>query len=313
MALLLRLQARMGRWLPPATLALALIVGALLVIFVLASGRSPVASPIATPTRTPGLDQALLSRRVTFLVVGTDQNAQRQANGEPPLTDSMIVVSINTAHTKLSMISVPRDSVDMPLAGGGTWHQKLNALYSQRGMDGLRGALDTLLGATIDFTVLVDMDDFARIVDAFGGIDVTVPKAISDPSIGLSITAGAHHLDGRTALLYTRSRHTTDDFDRAARQQLVLRALVARFVAPSAKIDLAALLASLASLKTDVPDEKLPTLAELARRSRGAAVTDAVLAPPRFYRVSSRAGLGYVLVPDLAAIRTFSEPLLTGP
>ena len=303
----------MRRWLPRVTLALALVVGALLVVLVLTNGRSPIATPSATPTPTPGLDQALLGRRVTFLVLGTDQNAQRQASGEPALTDSMIVASVNAAHTRLTMISVPRDTVDVPLEGGGTWREKLNALYAQRGVDALRGALDTLLGATIDFTVLVDMDDFARIVDAFGGIDVTVPKAITDPSIGLRITAGPQHLDGRTALLYSRSRHTTDDFDRAARQQLVLRALVARFVAPGSKIDLAALLGSLPSLKTDVPDQELATLAELARRSKGAVVTDEVLTPPRFSRVSSRQGLGYILLPDVEAIRAFSKPLLTGP
>lgn len=303
----------MRRWLPWVTLGLALVAGVLVVALVLTSGRNPVARPIATPTPTPSLDQALLSRRVTFLVLGTDQNAQRQANGEPPLTDSMIVASINATHTRLTMISVPRDTVDVPLENGGTWRHKLNALYSQQGIDGLRGALDTLLGASIDFTVLVNMDDFARIVDAFGGIEVTVPKAIIDPSIGLRISAGTQHLDGRTALLYSRSRHTTDDFDRAARQQLVLRALVARFVAPTSKIDLATLLGSLASLKTNVPTDKLPTLAELARRSRGAAVTDEVLTPPRFSRVSSRQGLGYILLPDLQAIRSFSEPLLTGP
>ncbi|MGZ6372326.1 MAG: LCP family protein [Candidatus Limnocylindria bacterium] len=313
MASLLRRGSGMRKWLLGITLALGVLAVALLVVFVGVSRRTPAATPRPTPSPTPTLDQALLSRRVTFLVVGTDQNAQRQASGEPALTDSMIVASVNAAHTSLTMISVPRDTIDVPLEDGTRWHGKLNALFSQRGIDGLRGALDTLLGATIDFTVLVDMDDFTRIVDAFGGIDLTVPAAIVDPSIGLRITAGPHHLDGRTALLFSRSRHTTDDFDRAARQQLVLRALLARFVAPQAHIDVPALLTSLASLQTDLPDDKVLTIAELARRSKGAAVTDAVLTPPRFYRVGNDPALGYVLRPDLAAIRAFSEPLLAGP
>jgi len=302
----------MSRWLTRVVLGLGVVIGVLVVTLVILSGRHPVA-PSATPTPTPGLDQALLSRRVTFLVVGTDQNATRKATGEPALTDSMIVVSINAAHTKMTMISVPRDSVSIPLQGGGTWRSKLNALYSQLGMDALRGALDTLLGTKIDFTLLVNMDDFARVVDAFGGIDLTVPATIVDPSIGLKIGAGKHHLDGQQALLYCRSRHTTDDFDRAARQQLVLRALLARFVAPNVKIDLARLVASLGSLQTDIGADMLPTLAELARRSRAAAVTDDVLTPPRFYVVDSDPSLGYVLRPKLAAIRAFAEPLLTGP
>lgn len=302
----------MRNWVVRITLGLGVFAIGLLIVFLLVGGR-PAATPSPTASPTPALDQALLSRRVTFLVVGTDQNAQRKARHEVPLTDSMIVVSINATHTKLTMISVPRDTVGVPLEDGSTWNQKLNALYSQRGMKGLRGGLDTLLGATIDFTILVDMDDFARIVDAFGGIDLTVPTAIVDPSIGLRITAGRHHLDGRTAFLYSRSRHTTNDFDRAARQQQVLRALLGRFVDPKAKIDIPALLSSLGSLQTDVHNDKLPTMAELARRSKGATVTDAVLTPPRFYRVSTTSSLGYILVPDLAAIRAFSEPLLTGP
>jgi polyisoprenyl-teichoic acid--peptidoglycan teichoic acid transferase len=311
MALHLRPQAPMSRWLVRITVALG-VVAALLVIFVLMSGRTP-AAPAATPKPTPGLDQALLARRVTFLVVGTDQNAQRNANGEPQLTDTMIVVSINAAHTKMAMISVPRDSVGIPLEGGGAWPSKLNALYSQKGIDALRGAMDTLLGTKIDFTILINMDDFARVVDAFGGIDLTVPETIVDPSIGLRITAGKHHLDGRTALLYCRSRHTTNDFERAARQQEVLRALLARFVAPNVAIDVPKLVASLGSIQTDIGTDKLPTIAELARRSKAAAVTHDVLTPPRFYEVGSDPSLGYVLVPKLAAIRAFAKPLLTGP
>lgn len=302
----------MSRWLPRVVLALVVAIGVLVVALVILSGRHPGVAA-ATPTPTPGFDQELLTNRVTFLVIGTDQNSQRKTRGETPLTDSMVVVSINATHTKMTMISVPRDSVGIPLQTGGTWRSKLNSLYSQKGMDALRGALDTLLGAKIDFTLLVNMDDFAQVVDAFGGIDVTVPTTIVDPSIGLRITAGKHHLDGKQALLYCRSRHTTNDFDRAARQQLVLRALLARFVAPSVKIDIPKLVLSLGSLQTDIGADKLPTLAELARRSRAAVVTDEVLTPPRFYVVDSDPSLGYVLRPKLATIRDFAEPLLTGP
>jgi polyisoprenyl-teichoic acid--peptidoglycan teichoic acid transferase len=302
-----------SRFLVRAILALALLAVALVVVLLLIGGRTPVVVAPPTPSPTPSLDQALLSRRVTFLVVGTDQNAQRKANHESPLTDSMILASINAAHTSLTMISVPRDTVDVPLPDGSTWRSKLNGLYHAQGMDALKGALDEMLGATIDFTVLVDMDDFAKIVDAFGGIDVTVPKAITDPSIGFKIAAGKQHLDGHAALLFSRSRHTTDDFDRAARQQLVLRALVARFVDPTAKIDLGALLGSLGSLETSVPDNELATMAELARRSRQAVVTDTVLTPPRFYTVAIEAVRGYVLRPKLAAIHAFTDPLLSAP
>ena len=175
---------------------------AAVVLFLVTRGRPAAVAPTATPSPTPiPIDQALLNRRVTFLLLGTDQNAVREQRHEVPLTDSMIVMSINATHTQLTMISIPRDTVDVPLPDGTLWRQKLNSLYSQKGVDTLRDTLDGLLGAKIDYVIVVNMDDFSAIVDAFGGVDLTVPEAIDDPSIGLNIKAGKQHLDGKTAQL----------------------------------------------------------------------------------------------------------------
>lgn len=288
-------------------------LGALAIALFLFGRGNPIVAPTATPSPTPiPLDQALLNRRVTLLLLGTDQNAARERRHETPLTDSMIALSINAAHTKMTMISVPRDTVDVPLADGTVWRQKINSLYSQKGIEGMRTTFAGLLGAKIDYVILVNMDDFAAIVDAFGGIDLTVPEAINDPSIGLNIKAGKHHLDGKTAQLYSRSRHTTTDFSRADRQQKVLLALLAKFDDPKTKIDVLALLRSLRSLKTDIPSDKIPTVAEIARRSRNAKVTSQVLQPPTFYEVRIDPVRGYILVPDLRAIKRYAAPLLTG-
>ena len=283
------------------------------VLFLVSRGRPVALAPTASPSPTPiPIDQALLNRRVTFLLLGTDQNAAREQRHETPLTDSMIVMSINAAHTQLTMISVPRDTVDVPLADGTLWRQKLNSLYSQKGTDTVRETFDGLLGAKIDYVILVNMDDFAAIVDAFGGVDITVPEAIDDPSIGLNIKAGKQHLDGKTAQLYSRSRHTTDDFSRADRQHKVLLALLARFDDPKTKLDVPSLLKGLHSLKTDIPADKIPTIVEIARRSRSAKITSQVLQPPTFYQVRIESVRGYILVPNLQAIKRYAAPLLTG-
>jgi LCP family protein required for cell wall assembly len=294
-------------------LAVAVLAAIVVALFLLGRGKPVAVAPTPTPSPTPvPLDQALLSRRVTFLLLGTDQNASRELRHETPLTDSMIVLSINAAHNRLTMISVPRDTVDVPLPDGSVWRQKINGLYSQKGLDGMHDTFEGLLGAKIDFVILVNMEDFAKIVDAFGGIDLTVPEPIDDSTVGLHIKAGTQHLNGKTAQLYSRSRHTTDDFSRAARQQQVLRALLARFNDPKAKIDLPALLGSMHSLKTDIPDDKIPTLAEIARRSRNAKVTAQVLQPPTFYQVRIEPVRGYVLIPDVQAIKRYAAPLLSG-
>lgn len=292
---------------------IVVLAAAALVLFVVSRGKPVAVAPTATPSPTPiPIDQALLNRRVTFLLLGTDQNAAREQRHEVPLTDSMIVMSINATHTQLTMISVPRDTVDVPLPDGTVWRQKLNGIYSQKGVDTLRDTLDGLLGAKIDFVIVVNMDDFAAIVDAFGGVDLTVPEAINDPSIGLNIKAGKQHLDGKTAQLYSRSRHTTDDFSRADRQHNVLLALLAKFDDPKTKLDVPSLLKGLHSLKTDIPADKIPTLVEIARRSQKAKVTSAVLQPPGFYEVRIEAVRGYILEPYLQAIKRYAQPLLTG-
>ncbi|TMB81861.1 MAG: LytR family transcriptional regulator [Chloroflexi bacterium] len=303
----------MARVMRRLLVVLVVVIAAVVIALFLLNGKPVAVAPTPTPSPTPiPLDQALLSRRVTFLLLGTDQNASRALRHEPALTDSMIVLSINAAHNRLTMISVPRDTVDVRLPDGSVWHQKLNGLYTQKGLDGMRDTFDGLLGAKIDFVILVNMEDFAAIVNAFGGIELTVPEAIDDATIGLHIKAGRQHLNGKTAQLYSRSRHTTDDFSRAARQQQVLRALLARFNDPKAKIDLPALLGSLHSLKTDIPKDKIPTLAEIARRSRNAKVTAQVLQPPTFYQVRIEQVRGYVLIPNLQAIKRYAAPLLSG-
>jgi LCP family protein required for cell wall assembly len=306
----------MKRLLAGLVIGLAVVA---LVLFVVWSGRPGAPLATATPSPTPiPIDQALLNRRVTFLLLGTDQNAKRQASGSKPLTDSMVVLSVNATHTKVTMISIPRDTVDLPLPDGTTWHQKLNSLYSAKGADTagadtLADAFDALLGSHIDYWIVVNMDDLVKIVDAFDGVDVQVAKALTDPTVSLRLTAGPHHLDGKTALAYSRSRHSTNDFERASRQQQVLVALLARFNKAGVTVDVPSLLDGLSGLKTDIPDDKIPTLVEIARRSKAVKATSVVLQPPRFFTVRVDAVRGYVLLPRLNAIRTYAQPLLNGP
>jgi len=81
--------------------------------------------------------------------------------------------------------------------------------------------------------VVIDMKSFEDLVDALGGIDVQVKKDLYDSMYPgpnytyetLNIKAGNHHFDGVTALKYARSRKSTTDFDRAARQQEIIESL----------------------------------------------------------------------------------------
>ena len=189
-----------------------------------------------TPPAGPGPDE-----RVNVLVLGVDAAPGRSA----VLTDTMMVVSFDPVGKTASMVSLPRDLVNVPLGGGDDFGPKLNSLmsYADRhpkdfpkgGLRTLQGAIGELLGIPIHYHATMEFEGFIDMVDAVGGVDITVAKAIDDPGYdgfgadgrGWSITKGRHHLDGVDALAYARSRKSAgeSDFTRAGRQQQIIVAL----------------------------------------------------------------------------------------
>jgi LCP family protein required for cell wall assembly len=269
---------------------------------------SPTSSP--TPSPTPALNQDLLAQRMTVLVVGIDLNERREREGATANTDSLILASVSADQSEIVMISLPRDTVDIPLPDGSVWSRKVNAIYAEQGIEALVGAAETLFGVPIDHHVVIDMDDLMVLVEAVGGVTVDVAEPLSDPLLDLSLEAGRQTLDAGTALDYVRTRVDTD-YGRAERQQQVVMALVEELVDPAAEIDISELIDGLESLETDLPVDELPTLVEIARRAQEAQVTSEVLRPTRFITFEgSSAGRGYILVPDVEEIRAFARELI---
>lgn len=287
-------------------LAIVVIVAAVL----LAGDRGPAADggeAAASATPIPSgepLDEALLSDRLTVLVLGVDLNAERESRAEPRNTDAIMLVSLSADQSQLTMIGLPRDTVDLPLADGGTWPDKVNGIEREEGIDTLVGVMEATFEVPIDAHVQIDMDDLVALVDAVGGVKVEVEEALSDPAIGLDLQPGAQELDAETALAFVRTRQDSD-YDRADRHQQLLLALGARLVDPATQIDPRAILDSLDSLDTDLPLADLPTLLELARRAQGAAVVREVVRPPELIVAEGDVddGRGYILQPDIEAIR----------
>jgi LCP family protein required for cell wall assembly len=283
-----------------------LLIAGVVAFFLLRGGKPAAVAPTPLPSPEQTLDEAMLNKRLTVLVIGTDVNRARAAKGESANTDSLMLASVAAGQKLLLLVSLPRDTVDVPLPGGEKWDKKINALFTEKGVDALVGAMEELFGVPIDGYVKVDMDDFQSLVDAVDGIDVNPDKALDDPKIGLKLDAGEQHLDGATALKYVRSRVDTD-YGRAARQQEVILALVAKLVDPETDVDLPSLLQGLKSLDTDLPLEKLPTLVEIARRANDADATRQVIKPPDYitFEGDRGDGRGYILEPDVEKIRSF--------
>ncbi len=273
------------------------------------STPSPTPTPVPTPTPTPTpvpLDQALLGRRVSVLILGMDTNPTR-AGRLPVNTDAMLVASINAAHNRITLLSMPRDMVDLPLASGGIYRNKINSLVRNSGIPALEGALEATYRIKIDYYVTINMSDFGRLVSAVGGVDIDVPYALRDATVELNLSAGRHHMDGNMALSYVRTRHQDGDFARARRQQQVLLALFAKLTDPATKVNLSALL-GMGSVETNLPLDKLTTLREIGRLSAKAKVSREVFGPPRYVRfqgIDPNHGGQWVITPNLDAIRAY--------
>jgi LCP family protein required for cell wall assembly len=272
---------------------------------------SPIATPTVEPSPTVALNQELLNQRLTVLLVGLDLNAERRAPGVVGNADVLMLASVRADQSQVVLVSLPRDTVDVPLADGTLWSAKINGLFAERGIDELVGAMATLYGVPINGYVMIDMDDFATLVDAVDGVTVNPPQPLADPPIGLDLQPGEQELDAPTALSYVRTR-IDQDYGRMGRQQEVITDLVDRLVDPETDIDLSEFLAGLDSLETDLPIDDLPTLVEIARRTQDASVQRVLVQPPDMIVQEGDLGdgRGYVLVPDVEAIRAVVTALI---
>jgi LCP family protein required for cell wall assembly len=155
---------------------------------------------------------------VTFLVIGR--------HGEN--TDTLILGRLDPQERRMAVLSIPRD-----LYVGG---QRINRIYAEQGIEALTERIAWITGTPVDHYLDTDMLAFVDAIDLLGGIEVDVEEPLHDPTYAafegrdttLWLAPGHHRLDGLDALRYVRSRQTTSDFDRARRQQQVLRALTER-------------------------------------------------------------------------------------
>lgn len=278
------------------------------------------------------LGEAGMERRLNVLLVGVDKTAGRPAT----LTDTMIVVSIDPVGRTVTMVSIPRDTINVPLGTGDVFGPKLNSLmgyaerhpevFPQGPMRALEDAAGALLGIRIQYYVKVDFGGFVKLVDAVGGVDVNVKQGFDDPGYsgrgipdgkrGWSVEAGVQHFVGWEALAYARSRKALgeSDFTRAARQQQIIVALRKKILdGGSVVANLPALLEAVGDLvQTDVPRGQLPELAALADELSDARFVSVVLARP-LVKGTMDPAYGSVQVPNVRRILAVARGLFPEP
>ncbi|HNS50351.1 MAG TPA: LCP family protein [Anaerolineae bacterium] len=188
----------------------------------LAGESAPANAAPAAATRVPGaLNVNIPERNLNIVLLGSD----KRPNSGAWRTDSMIVVSVDLESELVRLLSIPRDLwVYIP----GHGYNRINTadLWGELAQKGggperVKRTIYYNLGIPIHYYMRVDFKGFMKIIDTVGGVDIDVECPLPD----IQLTAGMHHMSGQEALRYSRSRYSTNDFDRGRRQRKVLMAL----------------------------------------------------------------------------------------
>ncbi len=201
--------------------------------------------------------ESVIDKKITNVALfGIDS---RQVDSFKGLSDSIMILSLNSETKRVKVISVMRDSLVPITSNGKTVYGKINSAYKTGGPELAIKTLNTIFGLDISEYATVNFYGMADIIDAVGGIDVTLAQGELntygyehgarvnfgingmiveqcgymgiDPSSYYIREAGLHHLNGVQAVAYARIRHaaniegTNDDFGRTDRQRYVMEQL----------------------------------------------------------------------------------------
>jgi LCP family protein required for cell wall assembly len=278
---------------------------------------------------------------ISVLMIGGDAGPGRTGLR----SDTMIVARIDPSTGRAALFGLPRNLIRVPLHGpaadffGGCrcFPRPLNELYAfaeqerpdlfpgeeRPGINALMGAAGTLLGINIDYYSLVDLKGFVGVVDALGGVTVDIQERVwveidnlgeKRNGAAFFMRPGRRHMDGVTALAYSRSRNSKNadggnDYGRMRRQRCLLGSL-------AAQADPVKLLTSFNALtevlkryvKTNIPVRLLPDLISVLSERRP-QVTTIGFAPPAF---NSGWENGYP-IPDAVKIRRTVRTTISSP
>lgn len=209
------------------------------------------------------------------------------------LADTIMVASIRPHPDKpseVALLSIPRDLyVQVP---GEEYFSKINAVHAygeakekDHGPEVLDTKVEEITGLPIHYYVRVDFTAFKHIVDAVGGLTITIDRSFFDYWHKIDFQAGTEKMNGERALAYVRARYIEGpeggDFRRATRQQQVLLALQDKVFSVQTAFDFTAINSILNSLsdniRTDMHLWEMKRFYELARSIDRSQVHSTVL------------------------------------
>jgi LCP family protein required for cell wall assembly len=231
---------RFVKWLVLAALAWILLS---VVVFFVSAQFAEHTSGSAEAALSPG---GSLLTGSTILVLGSDArppNSKEPGAGGPARSDSIMLMHV--AFGSVRKVSILRDS-QAAIPGHGT--QKINAAYALGGAGLAIRTIEQFMGngLRINHLIEINFENFPKLIDSLGGIDVHLNRCIHSNSFGgkvLVLHKGDQHLTGAQALQYSRVRENRcapneDDRARAKRQQQVMSAIRSRMLSPTAFVRL---------------------------------------------------------------------------
>ena len=181
----------------------------------------PMVYPISTQIPYPVGMLSQPENQINILLLGSDI----RPNATSFRTDTIILMTINKDLGTVNLTSIPRDLyVYIP----GWTVQRINTAMNHGGYHSLAMTLAYNFGVYPDHYLMINFNNFVKVINSLGGIDVEVGKNFSDQRTGYGwyqVKKGTVHMDGDTALWYVRSRYTSSDIDRLRRAQEVIQAV----------------------------------------------------------------------------------------
>lgn len=285
--------------------------------------ETDVTIPPTTTTSTVPFD----GRRINMLLLGGDAGPGRGGLR----TDTMMVASLDPVSGDAAIFGIPRNFGGFTFSdGSGYPGNLLNSVYGwgRRHPDAFGGidpgasatidVIEHITGLDIEYYLLVDLTGFADVVDAFGGVRITVPKPVYgpfyNPATGgyemIRIPAGEQTLSGGEALAYSRARYGSSDYARMGRQRCVLSAMAAQSDPLSLLMGLDEILEVIDThITTNLPIDAIPDLIRL--------LSDVDSEEIRVVGFDSRSSVGRTaagaLIPDVEEIRRVISLTLSDP
>ncbi|GGZ26091.1 LCP family protein [Streptomyces poonensis] len=214
---------RTGRW---------ILLGLLVVVLAAAGGGYWLYKDLDGNIDGVDIDRALGDDRPekqptsgqNILVLGSDSRSGDNASlGTGDVagarSDTALVMHIPEGRTEAVAVSIPRDTLvtrpECTKADGSTLPSAqrvmFNSVYSAAGPACVVKTVEQMSGVRMDHFMEIDFAGFKGLVDAIGGVTVTVEEAIHDKSSGLDLEAGTHKLNGTESLAFVRTRHGVGD------------------------------------------------------------------------------------------------------